>query len=439
MTESTSQRENLESCPTCGSESRNVRVCLSCNVTHPIYAHVEKTCSDSWHRQAALDSSPQRLLLEALEEIASLAELPAGAEFHNPLAIIKTIHECAESAIKQNGDAKTKMAALDSSPAKVEPQVTHAKCPRCLQSVRIGTRDGRHVYHHHDYPNGYQCPASGEFIRPPALDSSVPKESGVLGAAKVANVINDIPMNVASESANPAASTPPQEAANKREQLQNWASQLRDVADTSCGCPTELDGPAKSPDSVFRTRHKDSCEVYQIIASIYAAGQASVSDPPTPRKGECPLCASTDPGMFQGRCREYLEANSSAHIYHWHTTTDAQRSHMRYIPTADDRAAAADPRLKELEEAEPDWHAFYTESQTERFHEQEVTATLQEELASAEKSNKELALAIGAFLRHDGGPGSLDYDAHELFYVRENMQSALTHYEARKGSDLSNS
>lgn len=41
------------------------------------------------------------------------------------------------------------------------------------------------------------------------------------------------------------------------------------------------------------------------------------------------------------------------------------------------------------------------------------------------ESHKELVKSAEHFLRHDGSSGSLDYDASELFYARENLKSAL--------------
>jgi hypothetical protein len=449
-----SLREKLESCPTCGSESRNVRVCLSCNVTHPIYAHVEKTCSDSWHGQAAIDSSPQRLLLEALKEIASLAELPAGAEFHNPLAIIKTIHECAESAIKQNGDAKTKMAALDSSPAKFGPTVGDTQ--RLLRKIE-------------------QCSSNAAKLRllknfiQKALDSSVPKES----AMPVMTVSSDAP---------PAASPAPWEsnpAAGQASPELNLRGNRGKPLPLVTQCPECAKQYAvESEDALFG--NCDECKTsWPLREQVMAIpGQASVSDPPTPTREKCPTCFSWDKVFYGYSCDR---KRSGRDPDPWHNNADGPAADPRLkelesrtqvltqnvpgeavqqfflmhdtwpssmgvaakdmppalivtsretaLAFAEDYAEARVSALLKEREAEPDWHAFYTESQTERFHEQEVTATLQEEL-EREKRGSSIHISSLAGQLTEG-----EHAIRELKKERDDLREELASVKGRIFAD----
>lgn len=44
----------------------------------------------------------------------------------------------------------------------------------------------------------------------------------------------------------------------------------------------------------------------------------------------CPLCGSDDPASLIGPCAEYKAKGQPGHVFHWPTTTDGQRTGMRY-------------------------------------------------------------------------------------------------------------
>jgi hypothetical protein len=62
----------------------------------------------------------------------------------------------------------------------------------------------------------------------------------------------------------------------KTDELEQLIAELNELCQEGCSCPCELDGPAKSNDSAYRTRHIGKCQFAEFVRKVYAAGIRSV-------------------------------------------------------------------------------------------------------------------------------------------------------------------
>jgi hypothetical protein len=56
---------------------------------------------------------------------------------------------------------------------------------------------------------------------------------------------------------------------SREETIQRLATELNELCGGFCDCPCELDGPAESPDSMFREKHQPNCSRIRFIEKLY--------------------------------------------------------------------------------------------------------------------------------------------------------------------------
>jgi hypothetical protein len=66
------------------------------------------------------------------------------------------------------------------------------------------------------------------------------------------------------------------EEQRKTDELTQLIAELNELREEDCSCPCELDGPAKSNDFVYRTRHIDRCQFAVFVRKVYDAATRSV-------------------------------------------------------------------------------------------------------------------------------------------------------------------